>query len=350
MKKMRKQFIKLLGIHAVSGNEKPVRDYLKPILTNMLDKVTVDSYGNLLGEKSVGTGEGATILLSAHMDTVKGVLANRELVFQDDYISSSVGALGADDRAGIAIIMEVLRSLNDTKFNGTIKVAFSREEEIGCVGAGKIDKEWYSDVDLAIVVDRRGNRDIVTGCYGAFCSNEVGYFMEGVSASIGMNWRAVEGGISDAQTFSSRGGVNSINLSAGYYFEHTANECVSVSQMEDTVLLICASLDVVNEYVHLFGEVPVSNEWSEAYTYSKYENYDWRFLDEEYQWNAKNYPQTSPFADTIYAEEKDQYGDVYVFEVSEGVVIQQEENEIVMSKEALMSLIKQINGTVSLVK
>lgn len=348
MKKMRKQFIKLLNIHAVSGNEKPVRDYLKPILNDILDTVWVDNYGNLLGEVMVGTGEGATILLSAHMDTVQGVRKDRKLVYSDggDIISSSVGALGADDRAGIAIIMEVLRNLKDTKFNGTIKVAFSREEEIGCVGSKQINSQWYADADLAIVVDRRGSRDIVTGCYGAFCCNEVGYFMEGVSASIGMNWRAVEGGVSDAYTFSGKG-VNSINLSAGYYGEHTDKECVSLAEMGDTVRLINATLDVVNEYTHMFTEVPLDNEWSQSYAsysgkYNKYyqqEDFDW--LNESFD---EQYPSQSPLYNTIYAEEKDRYGDVYVFEVHEGIVIQQDDNEIVMSKESLMSLIKQING------
>lgn len=351
MKKMRKQFIKLLGIHAVSGNEKPVRDYLKPILGHLLDTVTIDSYGNLLGEKKVGTGEGATVMLSAHMDTVKGVLKERNLVFNGDYISSDIGALGADDRAGIAIIMEVLRNINETRFNGTIKVAFSREEEIGCVGSKQIDSKWYSDVDLAIVVDRRGNRDIVTGCYGAFCCNEVGYFMEGVSASIGMNWRAVEGGISDAYTFSAKG-INSINLSAGYYNEHTANECVSLSQMEETVLLINATLDAVSEFVDQFTEVPESNEWSYVYKYNGKNKYyygkgysDWYDdYDKEWDYLMRKEEEKSQLFDTIYAEEKDRYGDVYVYEVHEGVIIQQGDNEIVLSKESLKSLIKQING------
>lgn len=176
MKLMRKQLIKLLNIHATSGNETPVREYLQPILTELMDEVRVDTYGNLLGEIKIGNGNGATILLSAHMDTVKGVLADRKLIENNGVITSDFGALGADDRAGIAIILTVLRNLQKISFNGTVKVAFSREEEIGCVGADKIDPKWYSDVDLAIIVDRRGNRDIVVGCGMAFCSNSVGFF------------------------------------------------------------------------------------------------------------------------------------------------------------------------------
>ncbi|MEL0642581.1 hypothetical protein V6260_18530, partial [Pseudoalteromonas aliena] len=87
----------------------------------------------------------------------------------------------------------------------------------------KIDPDWYKDVDLAIVVDRRSNRDIVAGCGMAFCSDAVGYFMEDVSKMADMDWKCVEGGISDAMVFAENG-INSINLSAGYMNEHTANE------------------------------------------------------------------------------------------------------------------------------
>src|SRR5690606_37576430 len=69
MKTMRKQFLKLLSIHGVSGDEGNVRKYLVPCLTSTMDSVEIDGYGNLLAEKKYGTGEGATILLSAHMDT-----------------------------------------------------------------------------------------------------------------------------------------------------------------------------------------------------------------------------------------------------------------------------------------
>src|SRR5690606_37600213 len=109
--------------------------------------------------------------------------------------------LGADDRAGIAIIISALESLEKLNFNGTIKLAFSREEEIGCIGSGKMNPDWYSNVDLAIVIDRKGNRDIVVGCGMAFCSDSVGHFMEDVSAMCDMDWKCVEGGISDAMTF-----------------------------------------------------------------------------------------------------------------------------------------------------
>src|SRR5690606_8667351 len=129
----------------------------------------------------------------------------------------------------------------------------SREEEIGCVGAGKIRPDWYVDVDLAIVVDRRGSRDIVVGCGIAFCSDEVGYFMEDASRMADMDYKATEGGISDAMVFAENG-INSINVSAGYYNEHTENEYVVISEMKDTVKLILQVIAIVNQFYKTFGE------------------------------------------------------------------------------------------------
>jgi putative aminopeptidase FrvX len=332
MKNLRKQLIELLNIHGVSGQETEVRSYLKPILEKQMDSVKIDTYGNLLATKTIGNGQGATILLSAHMDTVKGVLKDRKLIEKNGVISSSKGALGADDRAGIAIILTVLENINKLGFDGTIKVAFSREEEIGCVGSSNIDPHFYEDVDLAIVVDRRGNRDIVVGCGQAFCSDEVGLFMEDVAKMADMpDWRAVEGGVSDALIFSENG-VNSINLSAGYRNEHTEKEYVVLSDMKDTTKLILQAIAIINQFFATFGQVPRENRWAKA----------WK----SFKGYSKSYGSYSYYEDSwddmIYAEEFDINGDIFVYEIGKDVIIQQGSNEILLSRESLRGLVDQL--------
>lgn len=273
MKKMKKQLIELLNIVSPSGKEQIVVDYLKPRLVHVVDKMWKDDYGNLLAEKKVGTGQGSTVILSAHMDSVNRYEEGRKVVENNGTFTSTKGILGADDKAGLAIILAVLRNIDKTGFNGTIKVAFSREEEIGCVGSSKIDTGWIKGSDLAIVVDRRNTRDIVVGCFQAFCSNEVGNFFEDCSAILDMDWKATEGGISDATTFSELG-VNSVNLSAGYQNEHTDKESLYFPAMKDTVNLILQALALVNDFAGTFGEVPESNNWVEGYSYGKYSGYN----------------------------------------------------------------------------
>jgi putative aminopeptidase FrvX len=333
MKNMRKQLIELLNIHGISGQETEVRSYLKPILEDLMDDVTIDTYGNLLATKTIGTGKGATVLLSAHMDTVRGVLKDRKLIENNGVITSDQGALGADDRAGIAIILTVLRNLHKLSFNGTVKVAFSREEEIGCKGAEKIDPAFYQGTDLAIVVDRKGNRDIVAGCGMAFCSDSVGLFMEDVAKMTDMgDWKCVEGGISDAMVFAQEG-INSINLSAGYKNEHTDKEYVVLSDMKDTTRLILQVFAVINTFCHTFEEVGYENRWAKSWygKSSKKSSYSGGYFEDQ-------------FEDSIWAEEYDQNGDVYVYEIGKDVVIQQGDQEIMLSRESLKSLVDQLKN------
>ncbi|MDS7057211.1 M20/M25/M40 family metallo-hydrolase [Klebsiella pneumoniae] len=344
MKKMQNQLVELLNIHGVSGDEKAVRDYLLFELATekLVDRCHIDDYGNLLAEKKCGNGKGATVLLSAHMDTVRGVRKDKKLVIENGEIHAVLpdgkrGILGADDRAGIAIVLTVLRNLEKVNFNGRIKVAFSREEEIGCVGSSRIREEWYEGTDLALVVDRQGSRDIVVGCGQPFCSDAVGDFLEGVAKIADLDFTCVEGGISDAVTFS-EAGVNSVNLSAGYYNEHTDKEYVVISEMKDTVRLIMQTLGVINDFCHLFGEVPEGdNKWVQRWypRAGKYNNYDIGYFEEV-------------FMHDLYAEESDINGDVMVYEMGTDIVISQGDNEIILSRESFRGLINQVSGSLKI--
>jgi len=285
MRKFKQELYELLCIEAPSGAEAKVVDYVKPILEGLMDNVFLDSYGNLLAEKVVGDGNGATILLSAHMDTVSNIKKGRKVLFNNrtQEFRSSKGILGADDRAGIAIILAALRNVDKTSFSGKIQVAFCREEEIGCVGSSNIDVEWYKDAHLAIVVDRRGSRDIVTGSFTPwnFCSEAVGEFFENCSALLDMNWKSVGGGISDACTFSSNG-VHSVNLSAGYENEHTDKEFVNIRYSKDTVNLILQAFSVINSQYQKFGEVPEQYSYYGSNSKYRYSRWDWEDEEEAY--------------------------------------------------------------------
>lgn len=289
----KKELLELLLIQAPSGKEEKVREYLIPILdSGLVDSFEVDKAGNLLGTKKCGTGEGATVMLSAHMDSVSNVKKDRVLMESNGMFFSTKGVLGADDRAGIAVVLGALRQVESTGFNGTIKVAFPVSEEIGCVGSSAMDVAWYEDVDLAIVIDRRGSRDIVTGCSTPwnFCSKEVGAFFEECSAMLDMDYKSCGGGVSDAMTFSSNG-VHSVNLSAGYYNEHSSDEYVVIEQTQDTLKLVVQALAVINSFYQGFGEVPVGYTRSSYYGSSYSSTNNWADEDfwGEYDGNGRRY-------------------------------------------------------------
>ncbi|WP_232718535.1 M20/M25/M40 family metallo-hydrolase [Bacillus sp. FJAT-45037] len=175
------------------------------------------------------------------------------------FSSSSEAILGADDRAGIAIILNVLSRVSKTNFNGTLKVAFTVKEEIGCVGAREIDQDFITDVDAAIVVDRRGTRDIVTSNYNTtFCPDSYGELFENTGQLLGMgNWKMTVGGSSDARVFADYG-IPSVNLSAGYLHEHTDFEVLDYRAAYETVLLIEGVLH--GQVITVRGEVNAAEE------------------------------------------------------------------------------------------
>jgi tripeptide aminopeptidase len=235
------QLIELLNIPGVSTDERAFSLALRNKLNRLLDHTFKDEKGNLLG--CMECGNGPTILLSAHMDTVEEIVLNREIIEEGNILRSSQGILGADDRAGIAAILSILNRVRKTNFNGTIKVAFTVEEEIGCRGSRGIAMDFIEDVDAAIVIDRRGKRDIVTSNGGfPFCSEGFGKLFEQAGKLAGMeDWQVTSGGISDAKVFANYG-IPSVNLSAGYQNEHTDFETVDYLATFETVLLVEALL------------------------------------------------------------------------------------------------------------
>jgi len=174
------------------------------------------------------------------MDTFEEFVPGRLVIEKGTILTSSEGILGADDRAGIAVILEILDRLDRSNFNGTIKVALTTREEVGCIGSQNIDRAFIDDVDAAIVIDRRGFRDIVTSYAGLvpFCSDSYGELFEKAGELASMpDWKMTPGGLSDARSFAEFG-IPSVNLSTGYMNEHTDDEYVDYRATYDTVRLI----------------------------------------------------------------------------------------------------------------
>jgi hypothetical protein len=239
-----RHLLDLLHIPGASGHEGPVRRWLLPRLRRIADRVMTDRCGNVLA--AIHLGDGPTVLLSAHMDVCREIVRGREILQVGTTLRSSSGILGADDRAGIAIALHVAERVRRTRFRGTLKLAFTVREEIGLVGARHIDPAFMRDVDAAIVIDRRGNRDIVTSCGGVipFCDPVFGRLFEEAGKRAGMSgWKMTAGGPSDAVVFARDFGISTVNLSAGYRNEHTDRETLDYAAAHETAKLIETVLD-----------------------------------------------------------------------------------------------------------
>jgi len=135
--RMINQFMEMVQIDSESGEEAAMIEYLHKEFTSMGADSVIDSYGNLVAKfAEKGCSGKDPILLSCHADTVlpgKGI----KPVLKDGVIRSEGDTiLGADDKAGIAEMLEALRT---AEVYPPVEVAISRQEEVGLHGVKNMD-------------------------------------------------------------------------------------------------------------------------------------------------------------------------------------------------------------------
>src|SRR6266581_3677489 len=142
--------IELVGIPSTSGHEEQIRHYLEERLSTFGLPITVDATGNLI---CTIPGEGKPILLNAHMDRVPPGLGHRPILREGILYSDGTTNLGADDDAGITIILEILTRILEQRLpHPPLIILFTVQEEAGLCGANMFDPTPYNVTD-GIVFD-----------------------------------------------------------------------------------------------------------------------------------------------------------------------------------------------------
>ncbi|MBU5594821.1 M20/M25/M40 family metallo-hydrolase [Amphibacillus sp. MSJ-3] len=156
-------FLELVQIDSETGEESQISQALKTIFTDLgVDVVEDDSQsktgfgsGNLICTLPANT-HAKSIYFTSHMDTVvpgKGVVPK----IQGDYITSDgTTILGADDKAGLAAIIETIHCLNENQLpHGQIQFVITVGEESGLVGAKALDASLL-DAEFGYALDSDG--------------------------------------------------------------------------------------------------------------------------------------------------------------------------------------------------
>ncbi len=140
--RMIKQFMEMVQIDSESGNEAQFIDYLKGEFEKLDGIATIDSYGNLVAKfPSKNSNVTEPILLSCHADTVKPGVGIEPVLTDGVIRSKGKTILGADDKAGIAEMLEALRT---AEVRPPVEVAISRQEEVGLFGVKNLDYSLIS--------------------------------------------------------------------------------------------------------------------------------------------------------------------------------------------------------------
>ena len=150
--------VELAGLPSTSGHEDQVRVYLEQRLKRLGLISQVDVVGNVIATLP---GEGSPLLLNAHMDRVPPGLAHMPVLRDGVLYSDGTTNLGADDAAGLALILELLpRLTEEERPHPPLVIVFTVQEEVGLYGASAFDPTPWG-VSAGIVFDNAFEAGVV---------------------------------------------------------------------------------------------------------------------------------------------------------------------------------------------
>lgn len=232
------------------------------------DKLLEAGYESIVNEDGFIFAEGEIpILLTAHMDTVhKDPVKDFYEYYKDKHIISSPQGIGGDDRCGIYMILQIIKTHKPC-------ILFCEDEEIGGIGSCKFCSsahlETIMKMKYMIELDRKGSEDAV------FYDCENLLFNEYILSNT--DFQKSFGSFSDISNLCPDAMVAGVNLSCGYYNPHTTSEYVVVEEMLNTVQKVRNLLDIENE-CSFFEYVEGYDVYDDYYDYFGYRHntYHWR--------------------------------------------------------------------------
>ena len=160
------------------------------------------------------------VLLVAHLDTVHKEPVKTVCYSADGSIAMSPEGIGGDDRAGVYMILQIIKKHR-------CHVLFCEDEETGGIGAHKfVGSDIKPVVNYIVELDRRGSDDAVF--YD--CDNP-----EFTKFVTGFGFKQEWGSFSDISVVAPALKVAAVNISAGYYAEHSRHEYVNLRVMEQNI-------------------------------------------------------------------------------------------------------------------
>jgi acetylornithine deacetylase/succinyl-diaminopimelate desuccinylase-like protein len=246
--------MKLFHLPSPSYQEILVQEFITKFLEERNIPFNIDDMGNIYNINNEGC-----VLMSAHMDTVQNdndVKMARFAKPRGSIIKGN-GCLGADDKNGLYIILNLL----DSGWKDKINFVFSVEEEVGGNGSEHFvseNGEAISKLPYGLILDRRGANDII-------CINNDYGTKEFEDELVRLGWKFGYtpdiGTWSDADKISNY--ISCANLSVGYYNAHSRHEYVKIDELENA-----------SDYVkHIIDNIEGTFEKPNKYEFNSYSKY-----------------------------------------------------------------------------
>jgi tripeptide aminopeptidase len=234
-------FIEIAKINALSGDEKPVADFIKSFLSKYDYIVTEDDskkYTNSnTGNIICKIGSGGNIVLTAHMDTARPTLLVNPKILDDKIISSGDTVLGVDNRAGVSVLLFTLEKIAKEKIPiKDFTVAFTTCEETTLFGSKHIGLN--GNIKYGFVFDS-GYRP--------------GNFIHSACGALGYNMKVI--GKASHSGIAPEKGVNSLQIASKAMSKLPIGRIDNETTMNIGVFKSGSAVNVIPEIAELDGEV-----------------------------------------------------------------------------------------------
>lgn len=201
------EFMELVQVDSETKHEEAISGVLKEKFGSLGLEVVEDDAkdktghgaGNLIITwKAEGVEKAPKVLFTCHMDTVTPGRGIKPTLGEDGWIrSDGTTILGADDKAGIAALLEGIRVIQENKIpHGQIQFVITVGEESGLVGARALDPK-YLEAEMGFALDSNGELGSIV--VAAPTQAKIKMIIKGKSAHAGVN---PEDGISAIQVAS----------------------------------------------------------------------------------------------------------------------------------------------------
>lgn len=203
-------------------------------------------------------GENATCLV-AHLDTCRNAMDEPVVLTKSRNVIRNIkGILGADDRAGIYGILEVIRHCKASDIP-LPSVIFTNYEERGGAGVREFIKSQLfkpEGINLFIELDRKGCNEYVF--YSHMLPKKVKDYVES------FGFQENRGSYSDIADLTNEYEIPSVNLSVGYYQQHSAMEKLHYDELLLTIDRVCDMCADPIEVLHTVAK-PIYKNYRKGY-------------------------------------------------------------------------------------
>lgn len=232
------------------------------------------------------------VCLCAHVDTVRDKGSEPVvLCSKNGTLFNANGILGADDRAGISIALDVCDRLAVKPY-----LLFTNGEEIGGTGMKKFIeaghfKEHLDNIYLTVSLDRQGHNDYVS--YMDRTPNDLECLL--ISHGYTRGW----GSFSDGKLLWMAYDVANINVSVGYNLKHTSDEFLLLESYYSAGNRVTRFIQDINKPYHVHERLVKMDGKYKLVSPSDYDGMGTAASEDVYGLSMVHYPPNVKLKETV---------------------------------------------------